>query len=130
MKSYEKCKQLTKQNAKGRSRSMPQSTTQSANFRGTYDPTKAQTAGPYVWSYRPTATSKGIFHGMTIIAYTVALCTIRGNSEDRFPLRKISIGSDPFPSCIIYTAEPKKVEITSTLYHPGCGSQVQTRTEN
>ena len=27
-----------------------------------------------------------------------------------------------FPSCIIYTAGPKKVENTSTLYHPGCGS--------
>ncbi len=40
------------------------------------------------------------------------------------------IGLDFFPSCIIGTAEPNKVENPSTLYHPGCGSQVQTGTEN
>ena len=34
------------------------------------------------------------------------------------------------PFCTIHTAGPKKVENTSTLYHPGCGSQVQTGTEN
>ncbi len=40
-----------------------------------------------------------------------------------------NIGSDRnqhriglFQSCIIYTAGPEKVENTSTLYHPGCGS--------
>ena len=37
---------------------------------------------------------------------------------------------DFFPSCIMRTAGPKIVENTSTLYHPGCGSQVQARTEN
>ncbi len=44
-------------------------------------------------------------------------------SQGRFPLRKISIGSDQiglFPSCIIRTVGPKKVENTSTLYRPGC----------
>ena len=39
---------------------------------------------------------------------------------------KHRIGLDFFPSCIIHTAGPKNVENTSTLYHPGCGSQVQT----
>ena len=48
--------------------------------------------------------------------------------KGRFQLRKISIGSDW--TCIIHTAGPKKVEDTSTLYHPGCGSQVQTGTDN
>ncbi len=33
------------------------------------------------------------------------------------------------PSCIIRDAGPKKVENTSTN-HPGCGSQVETGTEN
>ncbi len=54
----------------------------------------------------------------------------------RFCLRPVStqenkhrIGLDFFPSCIIRTAGPKKVESTSTLYHPGCGSQVQAGTE-
>ena len=53
------------------------------------------------------------------------------------PVRPVStqenkhrIGQDFFASCIIHTAGPKKVENTSTLYHPGCGSQVQTGTEN
>ena len=41
-----------------------------------------------------------------------------------------TIGLDFFPSCIIRTAGPKKVENTSTLYHPGCGLQVQSGTEN
>ena len=50
---------------------------------------------------------------------------------DQFPLRKISIGSDWLSvRLIIHTTGPKKVENTSTLYHPGCGSQVQTGTEN
>ena len=43
---------------------------------------------------------------------------------------KNRIGLDFFPSSLIHTARPKKVENTSTLYHPGCGSQVQTGTEN
>ncbi len=40
------------------------------------------------------------------------------------------IGLDFLPSCIIHTTGPKKVENASTLYHPGCRSQVQTATEN
>ncbi len=43
---------------------------------------------------------------------------------------KHRIGLDFFPSCIIRSAVPKNVENTSTLYHRGCGSQVQTGTEN
>ena len=40
-------------------------------------------------------------------------------------------GLDFFLSCIIRTAGPKKAEsANSTLYDPGCGSQVQTGTEN
>ncbi len=53
-----------------------------------------------------------------------ALCPFKGP----FPFRKMSIGSDwTFSTCIIHTAGPKKLKI---LYHPGCGSQVQTGTEN
>ena len=33
-------------------------------------------------------------------------------------------------SCIIHTTGPKKIENTSTFYHLGCGSQVQTGIEN
>ncbi len=40
---------------------------------------------------------------------------------------KHRIGLDFFPSSIIHTAGQKKVENTSTLYHPGCGSQVWYR---
>ena len=43
---------------------------------------------------------------------------------------KHQIGLDFFPSCIIHTAGQKILENTSTLYHPGCGSHVQTGTEN
>ncbi len=50
--------------------------------------------------------------------------------DGRIPLRKVTIGSDIFPSCIVHTARPKKVGNTSTLYHPGCGLQVQTGAEN
>ena len=50
----------------------------------------------------------------------------------RFPLRRIGIGSDWTFSILYYPHRRtwKKVENTSTLYHPGCGSQVQTGTEN
>ena len=51
-------------------------------------------------------------------------------TKGRFPFRKIRIGPDFFPSCIIHTTAPKRVENTSTLYHPGWGSQVQTGIEN
>ena len=50
--------------------------------------------------------------------------------QGRFPLRKISIGSDRtalFSSCIIRSAEPKKLKILQLFI---CGSQVQTGTEN
>ena len=48
------------------------------------------------------------------------------------PLRKISIGSDwtIFQFVLSPTAGLKKVENTSTLYHPGSRSQIQTGTEN
>ena len=40
-----------------------------------------------------------------------------------FPLRKITIGSDWTFSILYYPlCQTKKVENTSTLYHPGCGS--------
>ncbi len=48
----------------------------------------------------------------------------------RFPLRKISIGSDRtglFSSCIIRSAGPKKLKILQIFI---CGSQVLTGTEN
>ncbi len=52
--------------------------------------------------------------------------------QGRFPLWKISIGSGwTFFHFVLSTPpDQKKVENTSTLYHPGCGSQVQTGTEN
>ena len=53
--------------------------------------------------------------------------------QGQFPIRKISIGSDwTFFHLVLYihTVGPKKVENTSTLYHPSCGSQIQTGTEN
>ena len=40
------------------------------------------------------------------------------------------VGSDFFPSSLPTHRRTKKVEYTSTLYHSGCGSQVQTGTEN
>ncbi len=46
-------------------------------------------------------------------------------AKGRFPLGKISIGSDQtalFPSCIIHTAGLKKVENTSTFCHRITGS--------
>ncbi len=54
---------------------------------------------------------------------------------ETMPFRPVSIQENKyriglFPSCIIHTTRPKKVENTLTLYHPGCGSQVQTGTEN
>ena len=60
--------------------------------------------------------------------------TFSMTSKGRFPLRKISIGSDRTGlSSILYYPQhrPKKVENTlKTRYHSGCGSQVQTGTEN
>ena len=43
---------------------------------------------------------------------------------------KHQIGPDFSPSCVIHTAGQKKVKNTSTVCHPGCGSQIQTGTEN
>ncbi len=43
--------------------------------------------------------------------------------KGRFPLRKITIGSDWSFFHLVLSAPPdQKVENTSTLYHPGCGS--------
>ncbi len=60
------------------------------------------------------------------------ICKIQAIMEPEgwCPLRKIRIGLDFCPSCIIHTAGPKKVGNTSTLCHQGCRSQVQTGTEN
>ena len=43
---------------------------------------------------------------------------------------KHRIGLDFFPSFLSTPPDPNKVENTSTLDHPGCGSVVQTGTEN
>ena len=52
--------------------------------------------------------------------------------EGRYSLRKISIRSDWTFSILYYihTGGPKNVENASTLYHPGCRSQVQTGAKN
>ncbi len=49
------------------------------------------------------------------------------HTSGRFPLRKIRIGSDFFPSCIIRTGGPKKLKILHLFI---CGSQFQNGTEN
>ena len=53
------------------------------------------------------------------------------DNKGRFPPRKISIGSVGLFLILYYPhRQTKKVENASTLYHPGCGSKVQTGTEN
>ena len=39
------------------------------------------------------------------------ILTSKGLGQSRFPLRKMGIGSDSFPSFIIHTTEPKKLKI-------------------
>ncbi len=70
-----------------------------------------------------------VIKSFTINAFTChymeTLC--KGNGQGRFPFmqeNKHRIGLDCFPSCIVRTARPKKVENTSTLHHRSCGSQV------
>ncbi len=72
-----------------------------------------QLANPYFWA----ACIKGIFISHLVMAgfYTQK--------------NKHRIGLD-FSILYYLHRQTKKVENTSTLYHPGCGSQVQTGTEN
>ncbi len=57
---------------------------------------------------------------------------IQPESSIKAGFHSVSIGSDwTFFQFVLSTPpDQKKVENTSTLYHPGCGSQVQTGTEN
>ena len=63
-----------------------------------------------------------------------SLITSQFTNQDRFPLSKINIGSDRtglfFHLVLSTPPDQKKVEKTSTIYYPGCGSQVQTGIEN